>query len=78
MGKKFSEKRRKLCDNGHCTWYFSLKRGNQAREPTVCLPLHSLRVEKLFIQIRENSVVKGIRTGSEESNYLYMQMMQIF
>ena len=52
-------------NNGHSTGYFPLERGTRQGDPLSAY-LFILCVEILFIQIRENEEVKGIRIGDNE------------
>ena len=52
-------------NNGHSTGYFPLERGTRQGDPLSAY-LFILCVETLFIQIRENDEVKGIRIGDNE------------
>ena len=70
VAKNFSEKCRKFCD-GLSTGYFNLKGGTRQGDPLSAY-VFILSVETLFIQIIENSDIKGGRVGSEKIK------MQIF
>ena len=52
-------------NNSHSTGYFPLERGTRQGDPLAAY-LFILCVETLFIQIRENKEVKGIRIGDNE------------
>ena len=54
-----------VMNNGHSTGYFPLERGTRQGDPLSAY-LFILCVETLFIQIRENEEVKGIRIGDNE------------
>ena len=54
-----------VMNNGHSMGYFSLTRGTRQGDPLLAY-LFILCVETLFIQIRENPDIKGIRIGMEE------------
>ena len=54
-----------VMNNGHSTGHFSLERGTRQEDPLSAY-LFILFVETLFIQIRENEEVKGIRIGDDE------------
>ena len=52
-------------NNGHFIGYFPLERGTRQGDPQPVY-LFILCVETLFIPIRENEEVKGIRIGDNE------------
>ena len=54
-----------VMNNGHSTGYFPLERGTKHGDP-LSASLFILCVETLFIEIRENEVLKGIRIGDNE------------
>ena len=54
-----------VMNNRHSTGYFPLERGTRQGDPLSAY-LFILCVETLFIQIRENEEVKGIRIGDKE------------
>ena len=54
-----------VMNNGHSMGYFSLKRGTRQGDPLSAY-LFILCLETLFIQIKENPDIKGIRIGTEE------------
>ena len=54
-----------MMNNGHSRGYFPLERGTRQGDPLSAY-LFILCVETLFIQIRENKEVKGIRIGNNK------------
>ena len=65
VGKIFKNAESCVMNNGHFTGYFPPERGARQGD-SLSAYLFILCVETLFIQIRENEVVKGIRIGDNE------------
>ena len=56
-----------IFNNGHSFGYFMLERGIRQGDPLSAY-LFILRVETLFVQIRNNDDIKGVRLGDNEIN----------
>ena len=54
-----------VLNNGHSTGYFPLERGTRQGDQMSAY-LFILCLETLFIQIRDNDIIRGIRVGGHE------------